>query len=272
MIHGCRPTSATTHPASFAMYGNGIISIRTQSSQRACQSPPQHQQQNRRSSNRNKNGAQTDHDAIRVVRDLDRRPKVAPVGVETSHIGLEISIGKKTQEAGHEDWVDQTAAGDVGHPDDGQRRAARRSKESLHRGELDGLSGGDVPAIAVTGRKDRQRCKDQARDRARPRKSPSNRLVAARQHEVRADPRNEKGSRKQRPHQDVHELPAEEWRRQDRPDVIEKNRAVRRDAVTDRVLHPRLGGDDEEPRKPRSGANEHRRPSDERAMAFRARR
>ena len=71
------PDLATTHPASLAMYGNGISSIRIQSIQRARQSRPASATEPRAAADRNKNRAQTNHDVIGVIRELDRRPKIA---------------------------------------------------------------------------------------------------------------------------------------------------------------------------------------------------
>ena len=61
----------------------------------------------------------------------------------------------------------------------------------------------------------------------------------------------------------MRKLPVRKRRKEHPPDVLQKDRAVGRDAIADRVLHPRVGGNDEEAREPGARADHHAGPGDE---------
>jgi len=181
-------------------------------------------------------------------------PRVFGKRRQPADVGVKRAIREKAQHAGQRDRVVEPSFDDVRLADEGDRCHRSAIEPSFHGGERDLLVPGDELCLMVAGwegddhRRDESECDTPAQVHV------SVPVVHAAKPVVRAGARDHERPRDQRgrlvvgehtPRPRVHQVAAE---------VGELERTVGRDGEGDRVLHERVGGEDEIRRQPSAGA------------------
>ena len=115
----------------------------------------------------------------------------------------------------------------------------------------------DVGAVAIAGWKDASPEKINADERAGANETARELLVALRKQIVGADAGNQHAARDHRTAEDVQKLPNSERLEQHGPNILQLDmRPFPSSAISDGMLHPCIGNDDEEAGEPRTDPDE----------------
>jgi hypothetical protein len=167
-------------------------------------------------------------------------------------------IGQEAQRVGNRERIVEAAVIDVRLPDDDERSAPFGVKQAFHRGQRRWLMPDDVMDLSVAGGERHQDGGDRARHHAQPHEGAAGFLVPAREQIERAHRGHDEAGGDHRSDHVVQVLPKQPRIQQQAPQTAQQNLAVCADAVAGGMLHPGVGGDDEEPGEPRAGEDQKR--------------
>ena len=176
--------------------------------------------------------------------------------VEAFDFGLPTLISQKAQRARNLQRIVEAALFHIGLADEGQRRTLFALEETFHGGESRRLQESDVLALLVAGGERHQRRRDNSGDHTDAHKCAAVGLRPLHQEVKRAHRGHGEAAGHHRADHIMQILPEQPGVQQQRPEAGQHDFAVRPQRVAYGMLHPGVGGYDEEAGKPRSQENQ----------------
>ena len=210
----------------------------------------------RKEQDRNEDRAEADHDVIAEIEERDIvGPEILRKFVEAFHFRAPGAVGEKAERFWKHKRIIEALFFHVGLAENHERRAALGVEKAFHGGESNRLILGDHFALAVAGGKKLDERSDDADGDGDAEKKLAEFDVALREKIERADRSHGETARLHGADHRVRVLPEAPRIEEKLPKAAEREGAGAVDRVTDGMLHPRVGGDDEIAGKPR--AKEH---------------